>query len=132
MFLVKTPVKSELWNNKLNDDFIRFLPDFFECSPSELIIHFVKKDVKSALESFEKQEGCRVEYVDGKAKKFHTVTVITQEEFTNPESGEVTTVDKEEKHEELLEEITLTPLVSSWPYEEVEGKLIFKGIQLGA
>lgn len=131
MFLVKALSKSGLWNNKMGDDFIRFLPDHLECSPSDLVIHYIKKDVKVALEAFDAQEGCRVEYADGKAKKFHTITVVTQEEITNPETGEVATVNHEEKHEELLEEISLSPLISSWPYEEVDGKLMFKGIQLG-
>lgn len=131
MFLVKALSKSGLWNNKMGDDFIRFLPDHLECSPSDLVIHYIKKDVKASLEAFDAQEGCRVEYADGKAKKFHTITVVTQEEVTNPETGEVATVNHEEKHEELLEEISLSPLASSWPYEEVDGKLMFKGIQLG-
>jgi hypothetical protein len=112
MFLVKALSKSGLWNNKMGDDFIRFLPDHFECSSSDLVIHYIKKDVKAALEAFDAQEGC-------------------QEEVTNPETGEVATVNHEEKHEELLEEISLSPLASSWPYEEVDGKLMFKGIQLG-
>jgi hypothetical protein len=127
MFLIKAKEQNRLWSNGLNDDFIRFLPKELNCLPSDLKIFYIKDSVKEEIE-----QHCSV--VDN---------------FVNLENGEVSfcksikemqqvEVEGEMKEVEVIKEIVtlttkaLTPLVSSWPYEEVEGKLIFKGIQLGA
>ena len=118
MFLIEAKGKAAVWNNSVEDDFIRFLPANLKCEPSDLSIHHIPDDLGQACILFE-QSGGRIELGQGKIKKFLKTVVPSLNEETPP--TEIW---------ELIEEIPLRALVSSWPYEEVSGNLVFKGIQV--
>lgn len=115
MFLVEAKGKRNFWGNELSDDFIRFLPNELECQSSDLIIHWIPKSVAKSCQEHEVSGG-RIETETGKIKKL--TCVITGEGESQQETWQV------------VEEIQLIPLQSSWPYDNVDGNLVFLGIQI--
>lgn len=131
MFLVQAMSKCGIWNNNKEDDFIRFLPNYFNCSPSNLIIHFIPKEIKNELDEYSSNPKQRVEYFNGKAKKFKKITVTVDEVVLNLETNENEIKQKEVEEEIEDGEIVFIPIKNSWPYTEVNNNLIFNGIELG-
>lgn len=141
MFLIEAKGKVGLWQNAPQDDFIQFLPNYFGCSPEELSVRFIPDSKGKETLEFSKKENCRIELGGGKIKKFEKRKVkivenIEESQTTIDDQGQETTqlvlVPKEKEIEEELqiEEIDSLPVVSSWPYEKQNDKLIFKGIQI--
>ena len=118
MFLVEAKGKSGIWNNTLSDDFIQFLPSNLKCSPQDLSIHYIPEEVWQSYASFQ-QSGGTVVFGQGKLQKYvKTIVPPLNEELPPTEVVE------------LVEEAVLKPLISSWPYEEVAGSLVFQGNQV--
>ncbi len=137
MFLIEAKGKSGLWKNSLNDDFLRFLPDYFGCSAEELSVRFLSDSIGNELEIFSQQDKCRLEMGGGIVKKIQKqkVTVIEQVEETQTlEDGTSQTIlvpkETEEEQDVILETIQTSEVVSSWPYQNQNGNLVFLGIFL--
>ncbi|NBO57081.1 MAG: hypothetical protein EBU84_21365 [Actinobacteria bacterium] len=118
MFLIEVNEKSGVWNNTLEDDFIRFLPSHFKCLPQDISVHHIPNDVWQACTLFEASGG-RIELGQGRIRKLAKVTVAPQKE------GDIPVDDYQ-----VTEEIPLKPLKSSWPYEDRDGTLIFLGMEV--
>lgn len=124
MFLIECGHRSEVFINNLQDDFIRFVPSRFSCTPEELRTYFIPPELRESGDAT-----VRVEYKEGKAI-FYKELVVGVEEDAEDNDGNRTKIVTDTVQKLIEATAPLVPLAESWPYQTVNGRLVFKGIKL--
>ena len=102
MFIITVNGQDHVFHNEIEDDFLRFLPEHFECSKEEITVKYVPKDKKKEIAKHLETFGNKVELDKGKIVLFKET--------------------KESQEAEPVKESVGTPIslreMKAWPYDE--------------
>lgn len=112
MFIIEVNNKRELFENTIDDDFLRYLPGYYACNPEDITAHF--------FDEMERQK-LRRHLNDDNANYFEL----------GPSGAlikKTTTKDKKGNDKEIVVEQVQGQKLLEWPYEkDADGNLKFKG-----
>lgn len=126
MFIVISLNSSGVWLNLKTDDFIRFLPNKLGCQIQDLQIFSVPTEHHTKISDFLADPTKKVVVETNKIKIFS----LKEQEIVEVDETIGVEIRKKELVSILEEEITCVPLKTSWPYQELNGELVFTGIEL--